>query len=238
MEEPNSLVCVDAKTGRELWRRTNSLADAGKSGQKPHSPSWISTYGWTCMTPVTEGNRIWVALGNGVVSCFDLSGNRLWIHSVAVSGRHHGCAASPCLIDGYLVTYTTSGSNGNYYGFDAESGKQLWSDRSAITQGGLVPLKINGKPHALSSGGVLYDAKTGQQVFNPQTMLPPQGRRQAEPQLGRNGGGRDGDMAYFNNHYENTSKTGMLAIRLTGSDAPYGLVATNRWSYWGLTYRP
>ena len=155
MEEPNNLVCIDAKTGEKPWSASNSLADAGKSGAKPHNPSWISTYGYTCMTPVTEGNRVWVALGNGVVACYDLQGNRQWIHSVAVSGKHHGCAASPCLIDGYLVTYTTSGSNGIIMVGTPPPVANSWSDRSAITQGGLYPLKIKGEPHVLSSGRAL-----------------------------------------------------------------------------------
>ncbi len=224
--EPNSLVCVDKRSGRELWRSTNSLADAG-SGGEPHSPNWIGTYGWTCMTPVTTGDRVWFAGGNGVVACYDLVGNRRWITTVEVGGRFHGSAASPCLAGRYLVTYTASGSGGRYHGFDAETGQQLYSFKGAITQGGLVPFLRDGTPYIISSGGLVFDAATGTILWDKEQLF---GRKGSSDYRGHNWGATvvlHEDVAYFSNHYNKgdgstpithgTENTLMLAVDLSGS---------------------
>ncbi len=219
MAEPHHLVAVDKRTGEERWRASNSLSDAG-SNEEPHSPSWISTYGWTCPTPVTKGDWIWVALGNGVVAGYTTSGQRRWIHAVPVSGRHHGTSPSPCLIDDVLVTYTTSGSNGNYYGFNAISGQRLWSTRSAITQGSLVPITIGGRNYALSSGGVLIDHRNGNVVVQARDIFK---HRDDDGHLGHNWGATvvvDGTIAYFSNHTADTTRTLMVAVDFANLQQP------------------
>jgi len=216
-EEPNTLVCFDKRTGEELWRATNSLADAGASGE-PHSPSWISTYGWTTPTPITTEDRVWIACGNGVVACYDLAGNRRWIRSTEVGGRHHGTAASPCLVDGAIVTYTAAGSGGRYHAFDAESGDLLWSDRNKITQGSLAPLHLDGKHYAVSSGGVVYEARTGSILCEAGELF---GSKGSSDFRGKNWGASvvvDGTRAFFSNHSDDTKNTLMVAIDFAGSE--------------------
>ena len=61
--------------------------------------------------------------------------------------------------------------------------------------------------------GVLYKAKSGSRVFDHKQSFPHKGGDKPS----HNWGATvvvDGDVAYFNNHYENTSKTAMLAVSL------------------------
>ena len=210
-EEPNTLVCADRRSGEELWRASNSLSDAGQGGE-PHRPNWIATYGWTSPTPITVDDRVYIACGNGVVAAYDLAGERQWITTVEPGGRFHGTAASPCLIDDVLVVYMAAGSGGRYAGIDVLSGRQRWQCRSAITQGSLVPLAAAGTTWALSSGGVLFDPRTGTIAVDHKTLF---GDKNSAAFLGKNWGATvvvDGSVAYFSNHTADTNNTLMVAI--------------------------
>src|SRR5262245_27788186 len=71
--EPDVLICVDAESGRELWRRVHRLEDiseeAADKGAR-HS----NQYGDASPTPVSDGKWVWTFFGTGVVSCHDLNG--------------------------------------------------------------------------------------------------------------------------------------------------------------------
>ncbi|MCB9666060.1 MAG: PQQ-binding-like beta-propeller repeat protein [Alphaproteobacteria bacterium] len=64
--------------------------------------------GYTTHSPVSDGERIYVQLGHGVVSAFALDGTRVWSVWLgpapeAMRGYHTGSAASPLLVEGRLV---------------------------------------------------------------------------------------------------------------------------------------
>ncbi len=163
-EEPNTLICIDRATGAELWRRTNSIADAGATGE-PHSTKWVGTYGWTTPTPVTYGHGVWASFGNGVVACYDLEGDRQWIKKVHVDGHAYMTAASPCLIDDLFVCYMARKDwVGTYYAFHATTGELAWEQVSRIQQGSLIPLQLDGRSYVLASCGTIFDAATGDKL--------------------------------------------------------------------------
>ena len=56
--------------------------------------------GFSFGTPVTDGKRVWVKFGTGVVACYDLDGNRKWmVHKPLVQSSGSECT-SPILVDG------------------------------------------------------------------------------------------------------------------------------------------
>jgi len=72
---------------------------AYKGGSGPNGP-WT---GFAFGTPVTDGNHVWVRFFTGVIACYDLDGNRLWMvrhNPVQSSGSE---CSSPVLADGNLV---------------------------------------------------------------------------------------------------------------------------------------
>lgn len=99
--EPHTLVCLDAATGRELWRREsnilemldaadfeawNKLAADDAQGRlallRKHEKTLgrIRGFGrFSQIVPVTDGKHVWVAYETGVAACYDLEGTRKWL---------------------------------------------------------------------------------------------------------------------------------------------------------------
>lgn len=124
--EPDVLICVDAESGRELWRRAHRLEDiseeaADKGGK--HS----NQYGDASPTPVSDGKWIWTFFGTGVVSCHDLNGECRWknwydVRRTTVNGR----TSSPVLVGNRLLVHF-----GSLVCLDAATGKLLWENPQA-----------------------------------------------------------------------------------------------------------
>jgi len=129
--EPDLLVCVDAETGRELWRKSHKLADisaeAAARGAR-HS----SQYGDATPTPVSDGRCVWVFLGTGIVACHGLEGKSRWMNWYDLrQTTGYGRTASPVLVGDRLLVHF-----GPLVCLDAASGKLLWkNDKARATYG-------------------------------------------------------------------------------------------------------
>lgn len=117
------LLCLDRRTGRELWRRPYDRGNEIKMKQNMSSP-----------TPVTDGKRVWVTSGNGMVACFDLDGNEQWKFDIPKNygkiGIQFGYGSSPLLLDGMLVFQMLQGlytDEPSYvFALNASDGRKLW----------------------------------------------------------------------------------------------------------------
>lgn len=117
------LLCLDRRTGRELWRRPYDRGNEIKMKQNMSSP-----------TPVTDGKRIWVVSGNGMVACFDFDGNEQWKFDIPKNygkiGVQFGYGSSPLLLDGMLVFQMLQGmltDEPSYvFALNAADGRKLW----------------------------------------------------------------------------------------------------------------
>ncbi|HPD15697.1 MAG TPA: PQQ-binding-like beta-propeller repeat protein [Planctomycetota bacterium] len=124
--EPDLLVCLDAGTGRELWRRAHKLADisaeAAAKGAR-HS----SQYGDATPTPVSDGKWVWVFFNTGIVACHDLEGKTRWANWYDLrQTTTYGRTASPVLVGGRLLVHF-----GPLVCLDAATGKMLWKNDNA-----------------------------------------------------------------------------------------------------------
>jgi hypothetical protein len=73
-------------------------------------------------TPISDGAKIWVTLGEGQTACYDLNGKRLW--SARVKGLapfHH--YSNPVLCGRAIIV---NGTDRSLYAYDADSGSILW----------------------------------------------------------------------------------------------------------------
>jgi outer membrane protein assembly factor BamB len=124
--EPDVLICIDAKSGRELWRRVHRLEDispeaASKGGRH------VSQYGDATPTVVTDGKWIWTFFGTGIVSCHDLTGECRWknwydVRRTTVNGR----TSSPVLVGDRLLVHF-----GSMVCLDSATGKLVWENHEA-----------------------------------------------------------------------------------------------------------
>jgi outer membrane protein assembly factor BamB len=85
-------------------------------------------------SPVTDGTRVWVMTGTGVLKAFDFAGKELWSRDVQKEygrfGLNWGYASSPLLHDGALYVQVLHGMKTDDPSYvmkiDAASGKTLW----------------------------------------------------------------------------------------------------------------
>ncbi len=226
LEEPSTLICLDS-AGKLLWQRTHSRADvlgAEAAGTPPPAPEWLETYGFTTPTPVSDGRRVWCVFGHGLVVCYDLDGRRLWAQSLDVSDNISGVAVSPCLAGNVLI----AGGKGKdrLCGFDALTGRKLWSSEEGSQEGSCVPLAIDGRTLVLASAGLIFDPQTGAILQRGLLGEPFKGDASRQP---INWGPTvvvEGGVAFFHVHFQpDQYNTALRAVKI---DPPR---SSQRWNF-------
>jgi len=124
--EPDLLVCLDAATGKELWRKAHKLSDLPvELHAKP--PPQSKPYGDATPTPVSDGKSVWVFFNTGIVACYNLEGKCRWMNWYDMRlATGYGRTASPVLVGERLLVHF-----GPLVCLEAATGKVLWQNSSA-----------------------------------------------------------------------------------------------------------
>ena len=117
------LWCLDRNTGETKWARPLSDGNRRLRKQNMSSPS-----------PVTDGARVWVMTGTGIIKAFDLEGNELWTRNIPESygafGLNWGYASSPLLHGDALYVQVLHGMRTDDPSYvlrlNAETGETVW----------------------------------------------------------------------------------------------------------------
>lgn len=132
--------------------------------------------GFTSSTPVATKDRIYVRLASGYVACLDIQGNLLWANEFTMHSNEDLLMtfASPILVDNIFVVTGVpdnkklGGSNYEYQvieGFDANTGKKLWTSDPVRTPGWTVGspvvISLQNKMYIVTAGGAVIDLLTG-----------------------------------------------------------------------------
>ena len=91
-----SLLCLDAKTGKEIWRRTIP----GKKAKVRYDSSQASA------TPTTDGQAVYVPFWNGkdiILIAYNFKGDKLWERNFGEFVSQHGAGISPILYKDLLI---------------------------------------------------------------------------------------------------------------------------------------
>jgi len=167
------LWAVGAADGEVRWKRPLGAGNEETRKQDLSSPS-----------PVTDGERVWVVTGTGVVSAFDLSGRQLWWRDLQKTygpfGLMWGYASSPLLVDGTLVVQVLHGMHTDEPSYllalDAATGETRWrverptDARMESPDAYTTPvlLTAHGRRELVVSGGDYvtgHDPKTGEELW-------------------------------------------------------------------------
>jgi hypothetical protein len=107
---------------------------------------------------VSDGERIYAILANGIVQAVDLAGKAAWTSFVsAKQNTAYGRSASPVLSGGKLFVHMT-----NLYAFDPASGRQLWVNAEARCQYGTpAVLRANQESLVVTPAGDVLRAADG-----------------------------------------------------------------------------
>ena len=117
------LWALDRANGAVLWQRHLSDGNRRLRKQNMSSPS-----------PVTDGERVWVMTGTGILTAFDVEGNQRWRRDIQQSygrfGLNWGYASSPLLHEGALYVQVLHGMRTDdpsyLLRFDAATGDTVW----------------------------------------------------------------------------------------------------------------
>jgi len=117
------LWCVGRANGTVIWNRQVAEGNRQIRKQNMSSPS-----------PVTDGTRVWVMSGTGVLKAFDFDGKELWKRDVQADyglfGQLYGYGSSPLLFEDSIYVQVLHGSQTAEPSYllrlDKITGKTLW----------------------------------------------------------------------------------------------------------------
>jgi outer membrane protein assembly factor BamB len=112
--------CLDAASGKPLWRR-----EAHK-GEPPGAIHIKNSY--ATETPVTDGERVWAAFGNLGLFCYDRNGKEVWSQKWPACKTRYGWgpAASPALHGDHLYVVNDNEQKSFLAALDKRTGKEVW----------------------------------------------------------------------------------------------------------------
>lgn len=163
-ETSNFVVCLDALTGSELWRRATGPKWKGSNGS---SDGPIAT-------PAVGDGRVFALLPDGALVALSLAdGAVLWSIDVAktygAQPIFYGFGASPILHGGELLI-ALGPPTGTLAAFDPESGRLLWSSgNDSVAFQTPTPVKWFGRQLVIAAGNTrvsAIDTRTRQELWS------------------------------------------------------------------------
>jgi len=174
-------MCLDARTGKLLWRKTIGSDSRRYPRNNFASPS-----------PTTDGKRVFFLYGEGSLAGFDFEGNELWSRNIEKEygnlALQFGYSNSPVLLDGrlyitvfrrnkpYRAPKATEPLDSFLLALDPKTGRTLWKqlrttdafDEGMETYMTPIPFERNGKVELLATGAdfiTAHDPATGEELW-------------------------------------------------------------------------
>jgi outer membrane protein assembly factor BamB len=151
--------CLDAKTGKELWRKT------AKTGNPPMPRHSTNTY--ATETPVTDGKHVYAYFGMTGLFCYDMNGKFVWKKDLGSYEMRAGwgTSSSPVLFEDKLFVQVDNEEQSFLVAVDAISGDEVWRvKRDENSQYSSPIIWQNSERAELIVGGMIYrsyDPATG-----------------------------------------------------------------------------
>ncbi len=119
-------------------------------------------FGFAGQTPCTDGKHVCVFFTTGVAACFDLDGNRKWIHRGSGGGSEHGNFASPILCANRFAVWANE-----MRGYDVETGKQLWATpaKANNSYGSMFRMQVGNDQVVAFQSGYFTRVSDGKPIF-------------------------------------------------------------------------
>jgi outer membrane protein assembly factor BamB len=174
------LWCIDRAKGTVLWQRPIGGGNHQERKQNMSSPS-----------PVTDGTRVWVLTGTGILKAFDFAGKELWMRDIQKDygrfGLNWGYGSSPLLHGDSLYVQVLHGMRTDDPSYllriDKASGKTLWKvdrptpARMESPDAYTTPAVLrygNNTEIVLSGGDVVtgHDPATGKELWRADGLNP------------------------------------------------------------------
>ena len=146
-------ICLDAGSGRELWRREIPRARAHKihSANDPASP-----------TPAADDSGVVVFFPDFGLVSYAGDGEEQWRVPMGPFRNFYGMAASPIMVDGLVVLVCDQQAGSFVIGLDRATGRERWrTERRGRTVGWATPMVFrpaSGPPQLIVLGSTWVDS--------------------------------------------------------------------------------
>jgi outer membrane protein assembly factor BamB len=119
VENDETLLCLNAADGKEIWRKKYEAP-------LPEGPAAREHSGPRSSPAVAEGKVVTFGL-TGILTCWDAGdGNQLWQKKDATAWPRFYTASSPLIADGMCVAQAGGPADGGITAYDLKSGDQKW----------------------------------------------------------------------------------------------------------------
>ncbi|NOX98772.1 MAG: PQQ-binding-like beta-propeller repeat protein [Verrucomicrobia bacterium] len=112
-----SLLCLDRKTGEQMWEQTVAY-------DKESATHKTNPYGST--TPAADGEKVVVWHSSAGLYCYDFDGKELWKRDLGEFRHMWGYGSSPVLYKGKIFLHCAPGARAFMTAIDFETGKTIW----------------------------------------------------------------------------------------------------------------
>ena len=132
------LYCLDIETGGVIWRKEFYTGHPPGGRHRKNS--------FTSETPVTDGERVYVYIGNLGLYAYDLDGEQVWATPLEAHPIYldFGTGSSPALAGDQLVILNDNEEQQFLAAFDKKTGRQLWRVKRDIGTSGEGPSRRSG----------------------------------------------------------------------------------------------
>jgi len=155
-----SVLCLDARSGRILWRKDFAVAEPASTNVKN---------GYASPTPCADGKRVYAFFDAPGLVALDLDGKVLWTRPLGPFKTDWGIASSPILCDGTVVQCCDHDGESFIVGVDAATGEVRWRTARPDPRQYGTPLLIDhkGTPQIVANGKTVaaYDPATGKELW-------------------------------------------------------------------------
>jgi outer membrane protein assembly factor BamB len=174
------LWAVDRSKPAIAWKKPIAGGNHIERKQNMSSPS-----------PVTDGTRVWLMTGVGILKSFDFAGTEIWHRDIQTDygrfGLNWGYASSPLLHEGALYVQVLHGMKTDDPSYvmkiDAASGKTLWKVERPTTARQESPdsyttpavIRAGGRTEIVITGGdavTAHDPATGKEFWRANILNP------------------------------------------------------------------
>jgi outer membrane protein assembly factor BamB len=135
------VICLDAKTGKTLWRQPVAVGPGDPPLEVPEST------GWAASTVATDGQRVYAFFVNGDLAALDFDGKPVWSKSFSPLKNSYGHGASLALWQDRVILQLDQGekedNKSKLYALDGRTGQIVWQvPRNKIGSSWASPIVI------------------------------------------------------------------------------------------------
>ena len=159
--------CLDRKTGKLLWER---------SLDRRRKPLVNKLNDPAALTPVTDGENVYVFFQDWGLVSYDAAGNLRWETPLGPFTSSHGLGLSPIVADGLLVIQVDQFADSFIAAFDLENGETVWKTSRPESESWSTPVfyrPAEGSPYILTVGDRMFGAhqlNSGRRTFTESSM--------------------------------------------------------------------